>query len=510
MSLTVLRKRRGRAPTDIPPNPNVIATQTWRLASGSGTTQVAFTVTTLPGQFFAANIAQVSYWHNGTEIGIYAVPVGFNADNSAKGIWVAFPATLTNGVPVTGELRLTGGFTVARLSAPDMTAVFVNDASDYTTEGFPEGVIVASSAAHRCASSYIGKLRPQTGQPVFAGSTTFDTNWEGRYVTTILNTAPPPGSSYNGCTMLYHKSCRVDDYIGYIKTACSYWTRTRTGYLIPGSWQPVEAQGHWENVAFGALMMNDTFALSETLDRFTNNFNYIGAGYNSGGFWAHSDYEVRFHANRVSAHALTLMTKGRAYSVGGVTMETAAIAWAERMLTSPIRLAEPYWGGNNLGTDPIASADRSVIVFQNCLMMARLKTLMAHLPTSALHASINAACDATLDAFRTAGAANLSVAGTPQYIYAASNAVPRTWITPPDADPLRFTVDLNGFPAPLHAEKAARTGSVADANRARLLLATLGQSQGAGDGPFFANMKMMEEAAHSAQQTFYHLEQAGI
>ncbi len=479
-----------------------------RLASGTESTLVAFTIPVLEGQFDADDIEEVSFDLEGSEISIYAAARGYWRDNSPLGIYVEFETELANGTELNGTLNLTGGHAQPRRSKADTSANFVNDAGDYTSEGFPEGVVYPSSAEHLCAANCIGKIRPEAGEPVFTGSDAVNDNYDSRFTTTVLTQAPIALSSYNGCVALWHKFCR-NPTAARLKAVCSFWTKTRTVYLVPSDWSTNEQQGQWENAVFGAIYMGDDVALAGVMTRFELT-GYIGSGYNSGGFWDHSQYEVRFQANRVSAHFCSLRLKGRAHTVGGVTLETAAAAWMARVTTAPLRLdAEPYWGGNNLGDVPIAQTARSVLPFQNFLMMQRLHYLMGCLPESATHTTVRAQIDATLNALRTGGAANLSTEGYPQYMYGATNTIPRTWVQPADDNELRNTPDLTGFATWLHAEKAARTASLADANRARALYAVLGYSQGVG-GPFLQNLKQFEETFHSSQQTPYYLEEAGI
>lgn len=73
------------------------------------------------------------------------------------------------------------------------------------------------------------------------------------------------------------------------------------------------------------------------------------------------------------------------------------------------------------------------------------------------------------------------------------------------------TVDLNGFLAPIFAWRAAFANSVADANEARSLLATIGFTPQDGvTGPYIVSNKQFDEATCTSQLTWAYLATAGI
>ena len=254
----------GNSMTQFTPTPGAIRTRAERWASGSGTTLTSLALPLQQGQLMPANIAQVSVWRLNTEIAAYVEPLGTWPDGSARTLFIQTSQTLTNGVPVVGEVRLTGGFTVARRTRVDDSATWVNNnTTTWRSGGLPEGAIVATSAAHLCAASSFGLLVPQATQPVFSGSANVDVAFDAAYEVVIVG--DPDGSSrfpayYDRVVAINHKYCRTAN-TKYLKDAIAHAARMRTVHWAPNSFNANEQYSAPKSYTWLYLMRRDTPAL---------------------------------------------------------------------------------------------------------------------------------------------------------------------------------------------------------------------------------------------------------
>ena len=107
-----------------------------RFDAGTATTLYDWGVELAEGELLPANIGNVSVWMNGNEIPVYVEALGAWPDGSARTLYVQASQTGTQDTPISGEIRLTGGFTQPRRAFVDQSARWDNKAwtiaADYT------------------------------------------------------------------------------------------------------------------------------------------------------------------------------------------------------------------------------------------------------------------------------------------------------------------------------------------------------------------------------------------
>lgn len=486
-----------------------VAVRSERWAAGSGVTLTALGVPLKRGQLLHTNIANVSVWSNGVEIPAYVEAMGAYGDGSARVLYVQTSQTLTNGVSVLGEIRLTGGFTQARRTLVDQSASWVNTPGQvntaWLTGGLPAGAIVPTSPKHLCESMYASKYATPATAPVFAGSATTQALFESTYTTVAkTNTSFPQfGADYNAGQAFYARWAETAD-TQYLKVAISHYTKMRTELFIPGFWQFPEQRNCWDDILQGTLLLRDTISLSENLDKMINNQAYLNSEiYTATDSWSQTYFGARGKSKILGAinFLLAAYPEGLTKVTSGVTSQV----WAERWLARSIEA--PFWNGQVWGSPidgPPYVPNGQVAVWQQMMMCRMIILLCDSLPASTLRTNALEAC-ATNIAFCRTTYKQTSSYGRNIFAYYVDVGAP----LPPVDD---TNVDLNGFFPPMFAWRAWYKNSSVDADLARELYATCGLPQGAGGGPFIqaGQMKQWSENFHALPQTLYYLKLAGI
>lgn len=283
----LLRRRRAQS---VSVAPTVLAGEFQRWDAGTGATLTSLAVPLQQGQLTAANIANVSVWSGGSEIAAYVMPTGTYPDGSARTLFLQTSQTLTNGSPVAGEIRLTGGFTVSRRTYTDDSATWSNAlTTTWRAGGQPAGAFVCTSVAHLCASNPFGPVVPQSSQPVFTGSVLVDTAFDAGYqsnITDETNGAVTGPAYYERVILLYNHYCRTGS-VTVLRDCLAHASRVRTVALEPttgdGAWQqPEQSQSPLSYLWFW-LFRRDTKALDSIRLHASNAGVNVATWYNTDG-----------------------------------------------------------------------------------------------------------------------------------------------------------------------------------------------------------------------------------
>jgi hypothetical protein len=462
----------------------------------------------------------VSVWLGGNEIPVYAEPLGVYPDGTARSLYLQASQSLTNGAPVAGEVRLTGGFTQARRAFTDNTATFENNGTGtaWNVLGLPEGAIVPTSAAHICNCMIDGPLVPQATQPVFTGSVATDGALLSTLTTTLrARTAfPTGGATYDTGMASMHLWARTAN-SEYLRLALSWMSKERVAYWMTLS--PPLAVPEWRIIAYSAahwyLLTRDTVLADPWMLYKTEAVGPIGTLI---AFMPRSS-SVPWNSapnNFPRPHAMILMfltTVIATNPLGGarpgigspiLPYTTHADAWLGRFNEAP-QWNGDCWNGPAFSDAAFTIPIRTTLPFMTALMCDAIINLCRVIPSSPnTVAALNNVSTALL--WLRTNYLVTSSGGTTTFPFATE-----AYFTPGANGGTDPAVDLNGFFPHLYAWRALRENSVADANLARTLYASLGLTPRDGQtGPFIGSQKQWDEAFHRSQTTLAYLQQSGL
>jgi len=498
-----------------PPSAGAIAVQAERWAAGSGTTLLALGVPLQEGQLLPANIAGVSVFLGVAEIPVYAEGLGVYPDGTARSLYLQASQSLTNGAPVAGEVRLTGGFTLTRRSFVDNAATFVNNevGTAWVNAGLPQGAIVPTSAAHICNCMVDGPLVPMATQPVFTGSAAVDTTLMGVGITLFQARTefPAAAAGYDASMAMFHLWARTAD-AQYLRLGLSWTSRERTAYWASVGFGLPESEVVQSCAIQWSLLTRDT-VMTDTWFRETTEVDSFVAAMprSSSSVWASTPTNGARFASRWLLNLKTMiMTNPQgANRLGSGSPQISYIehvdAWLGRVFTAPL------WDGNfwtiTSFSDPAFTIPITPAVpFQGAILCNAIINLCRTVPSSAATVTALTNVSSALLWLRTNHVV-LSSAGSTTFRFASQEYFSSPGVGG-GTDP---SVDLNGFFPHLYAWRALRENSVADANLARLLYASLGFTPRDGSaGPFISSGKQWEETFHRSQTTLAYLHQSGL
>ncbi len=485
------------------------------------------------GQATPANLATAKVVITGTgEVAGYLEGLGAYPDGSFRSILLQTLPTFVANVPQTGEIRFNETFTVPRRTK--VASTWTNTEVAFPGGGGPAALALPLSTSHLCAalSSFL-PLTPQASQPVFPGSVGADAAFDSTQpvVMNAKATWPVFGADYDAVIGCLHKWARTGD-VTWFKLFASDWWNTRAWLNTAGnveapwgengaSWQPSEPRQYYETALNAYLLLGDEGARTAIFNTaaLSDNYAYLSPNYNATGNWALAGSlgefvgNTRFHSKAIAALAFFNMAYSPDTVTNGVTHRVWGERWLERMLSAP------FWNGSywrNYVSDPGPGQTYGQIdigAYQQGLMCRNIVALCSTMPSGAARTAGLNAVSANLLWMRT-NLVQTSLDGvTPQLIYFTQ---PPGFASLPDENESRNSVDLNGFFAAMFAWRAWRENSVADANLARSLYATIdntprdnqtGPQIGNGSG---GQQKQQQEAFFMSQAIHYYLKLSGL
>ncbi len=502
-------------PLGYAPGANRITVRAERWAVGTGVTRCALGIPLRQGQLMPANIAQVSLWIQGVEIGVYFDMLGRYVDGSVRMLYTQADVLLTNGITKLGELRLTGGFTVARIAFVDQSATWNNTPgvtdTSWNTQGLPAGVIVPTSARHMAGAMPMGPMVPLNENPVFDGSTLANAKLEGIGITRVLaNTAFPsfPQAEYNGTSALWNQWA-ITGNTYYLKIALSYYTKMRTEWWVKNGggdadwWGVMEPRQSGDDLALGYMLLRDTVNLARTSAKhvdagfnwFTTNDDYLATG-----SWA-DDLGPRFRCLVLQNILHLIQSLGPDGVIAGSTMAV----WAERWINRTM-VTNNLYDGEYFTQFPRTGA--SLPVWQNMMVARNIINICNCLPASAFKTTALDFVSGLILRIRQ-NTTTVNAAGRTVFKYYCD---PDTFVGGDDEGET-YNADLIGFFAPMMAWRAWYANSLADANAARDYYKTAGLPAGVDPGqggPSIPGFKHFAENFHALALTMGYLTLADI
>jgi hypothetical protein len=505
MSVLLMTRRAGGAAAA-----GGIASQALRWDAGTGSTVAEIIVPLQQGQLMPANLANVSVWVNGTERGVFLTTRGLWPDNSARVLYGKCTLTLTNGSPLTADVRLTGGFTEPRVSDTDMSARWVTNSggpNDWYEEGFPAGVIVPTSASHLCAASWLGPLVPEGTEPTFTGSAAVNT----AFVDTI-DTTPKlwngsgvwGGAQYDRGASFVRKWMRTGNAY-YLQLAMSTLARINGNYWQANGASLSEPYLELEGYSILYLLRNDDTPWTTWIRPKAE-----GDG-GSGDFDANDPAATPTYSNPGIKHPrevsgyLKRLWFGIVCGYGdrvvsGETWKQNADLWLGRMGVSTFFDTGRTWVLNEFESDG-TTPKKVVFVYQAGIMAHCILRLSEVLPASANVTAALGLIDSTCDWLWTTSGLRYTSPLAFDYssgrLYYSNGSETSTVGTGGYGYP---QIDLNGFLAQMFASKGLRNNNATDIQRAKDIYATIGFTpRNGGSGPYLEGQKQWDEAFWCSQ-----------
>ncbi len=470
-----------------------IPARTERWAAGTGDTLTHLGFPLLPGALRRGQLHRVAVHMNGTELRVALREDGYHPDGSVAVLGIQSRQNLTG--PVTGTVTLDTTPTAARLEWTEPAwLVNTGEGTTWQQQGMPAGVIVPSDPDYLCAAlRMIGPLVSQAKHPVIAGCAAVDAARERAYQSIVLTEIgyPNAGAGYNDELSLLAEWAMTGS-TRTLRTACSAYTKMRTAYLIPGSWQLPEWQNQWDVITAMELLLSDREAIEANRVRMVENQHFLSQYYDRFGGWSLTEFGARWKAKDLGALNSALTTLGPAYVSDGRTVAEYAALWLDRALQAP------FWDGS-VWTN---AADRNFAPWQQAMMVRQIVRLCEQLPASPLTARALAACVASAR-YLAAHCVCASEAGTVQMFYYVT---PGKWVMPAPLPNGAYTqgrnnVDLNGFLAVMLTWAGVHAGDAALTALGLRFYASVGLTPADGStGPWLARPKQCAESFHALYQ----------
>jgi hypothetical protein len=520
MSLLMMRRAGGAAAAG-----GGIASQALRWDAGTGSTVAEIIVPLQQGQLMPANLANVSVWVNGTERGVFLTTRGLWPDNSARVLYGKCTLTLTNGSPLTADVRLTGGFTEPRVSDTDMSArwiTYTSGGEEWETNGFPAGVIVPTSAAHLCAASWLGPLTPQATQPTFTGVAAYEVAFDETLITNPLSwtTAKTAqgiaGAYYERGTLFVKKWMRTGD-ATYLRYGFSTMARWYGDWWLGQAGSVQENLYSYQDWSCIYMMRNDDTPWTTWVrpkaegDGGSGNFAANDPAANNSEFTAPGYYGPRFFSGLPILQMWFGIVCGYGDRVvSGETWKQNADLWLGTLDISPFWDASKTWtitGFESDGTTP----KRVVYLFQASVLASRILRLCEVLPASTNRTDALNQIRSTCDWMRTSG---LAFSSPLSYQYATDQLFDNAGGRLTELATTR-TVELNGLHVEMFAWKAWADADATSLAHAKDLIAPLGNTprSGGANGPYIGehdtSAKQWDEVFGPSQNALAYIALAG-